>query len=85
MPNKERIYKAFTKDQVLEAKEHYTKEAHNKTRSDLRAHALQIVAYFDEYPDRLDQYDNARHYKNRIEGMIERYFKCKEKERNSYD
>lgn len=81
MANKERIYKAFTKDQVLEAKEHYTKEAHNKTRSDLRAHALQIVAYFDEYPDDLDQYTNARQYKTRIESMIERYFTLKERGR----
>lgn len=82
-------YKPYPQEQILEAKNYYFDEAVKHKNSDHKRQALDFLIYFDVYEDacktetkRRDPKKSSeeywlRHNLNRVEGMLERYFKLK--------
>lgn len=87
--NKPQPHKRYTEAEIIEAKNYYFDDAMkmaNNNHSDL---ARDFLINFDRYrdecmaaPKRRGKADNMemwlRHNLNRVEGMLERYFKLKE-------
>lgn len=81
-------YKHFPPDKILEAKNYYFDEATKNVSRDHKTQAIEFVKYFDMYGEiisdtprkRAVQNEESwvRHNLNRVEGMIERYFRLKE-------
>lgn len=84
-------YKHFPPDAILEAKNYYFEEAVKHVSRDLRAQAVGFLKYFDDYSDIVSNAPRQRkvkneeswirHNLNRVEAMLERYFKLKELDR----
>jgi hypothetical protein len=87
-------YKHFPPDAILEAKNYYFDEAVKHVNADHKRQALDFLIYFDVYRDtcmtenkkRKPNKDGCiemwlRHNLNRVEAMLERYFKLKELDR----
>lgn len=84
-------YKHFPPDAILEAKNYYFDEAQRNVSRDHKTQALEFVKYFDMYRDTIadppmrktirNEESWVRHNLNRVEGMIERYFRLKELDR----
>lgn len=84
-------YKHFSPDKILEAKNYYFDEATKHVSRDLRSQAVGFLSYFDMYRDVIadkpkrkkikNEESWVRHNLNRVEAMIERYFRLKELDR----
>lgn len=87
-------YKHFTQEQMLEAKNYYFDEAMKHVNRDHKTQALDFLIYFDVYTEACKTENKKRradkgncielwlrHNLNRVEGMVERYFKLKSKGR----
>lgn len=84
----------YEKEEIMEAKEYYRKEALKISHAYQQASALRFLAFFDHYyniqegnlsiEDLIEkdtEYLQARNNLNRVEMKIQNYFNCKSKNR----